>query len=308
MAHDIILDVDTGVDDAFALLYAARAPELNVLGVTCVDGNTGVEQVGWNTRQVLDVAGAEEIPVALGAPHPLMGSHYDAEHVHGNDGLGGFSTKTTKRKIDPRHAVELMRDIVERHSNPVTLVPVGPLTNVALFISTYPQTATKLERIFLMGGSASVGNVTATAEFNVWHDPEAAHIVFDSGIPLTMYGLDVFYALTVDKDDLARLRGVGSECATFAADLFEFRVSALDSAATLGDYGALASLVHPELTRSETMNIQVDTSPGPTRGQTICDRRPEVPGLYPNRLGQKCSVVLDVEARAMVDLWLDTVS
>lgn len=308
MTHNIILDVDTGVDDAFALLYAARAPELNVLGITCVDGNTGVEQVGWNTRQVLDMAGAPDIPIALGAPHPLMGPHYDAEHVHGSDGLGGLSTRTTGRELDDRHAVELMRDLIEEHPGPVTLVPIGPLTNVALFIATYPTTAKKLEQIFLMGGSVSVGNVTASAEFNVWHDPEAAHIVFNSGIPTTMYGLDVFYDLRVNHKDLATLREAQSECATFAADLFGFRSAALDSAATLGDYGALASLVHPEWTRCEMFNIQIDTTDGPNRGTTIADRRPEVPGLYLDRLGQSCSVVLNVEARAMVDLWLATVS
>ena len=308
MAHNIILDVDTGVDDAFALLYAARAPELNVLGITCVDGNTGVEQVGWNTRQVLDMAGAPDIPIALGAPHPLMGAHYDAEHVHGNDGLGGLSTQTTQRELDPRHAIELMRDVVESHPEPVTLVPIGPLTNVALFIATYPETAAKLDQIFLMGGSVSIGNVTASAEFNVWHDPEAAHIVFSSGIPITMYGLDVFYELVLGQEDVATLRNASSECATFAADLFDFRLGALDNAATLGDYGALASLVHPEFTRREAMNIYVDTSHGPTRGATIADRRPEVAGLYPNRLGKLCSVILNVEPRPMVNLWLDTVA
>lgn len=308
MSHDIILDVDTGVDDAFALLYAARAPELNVLGITCVDGNTGVKQVGWNTRQVLDVAAAPNVPISLGAPHPLMGQHSDAEHVHGNDGLGGLATQATKREIDSRHAIELMRDLVEENPEPVTLVPIGPLTNVALFIATYPETAARLNQIFLMGGSVSVGNVTASAEFNIWHDPEAAHIVFSSGIPITIYGLDVFYDLTLGEQDVTALRNSKSDCASLAADLFEFRLRALDSAATLGDYGALASLVHPEWTQRETMNIQIDSSLGPNRGTTIPDRRPEVPGLYPNRLGRPCSVVLEVEARPMVDLWLDTVS
>jgi pyrimidine-specific ribonucleoside hydrolase len=305
MPKHVILDVDTGVDDAFALLYATRHPELTVLGITCVDGNTDVLQVCRNTLQVLDMAGAGDIPVARGAGQPLMGGVDSAEHVHGGDGLAGLSTTLTTRELDPRHAIELMRDLVEGAVEPVTLVPIGPLTNVALFISTFPDTAQKVERIFLMGGSASGGNMTASAEFNVWHDPEAAHIVFTSGIPLTMYGLDVFYDLKVDEQHVNELREADSECASFAADLIDFRLSAMDSDMSLGDYGAIASLLYPELTTSLVMNVAVDTSQGPGRGQTICDRRPDIPELYGRQIGNRCSVILEVDADAMVRLWLD---
>lgn len=307
MPQTVIFDVDTGVDDAFALLYATRHPDLNILGITCVDGNTDVDQVCKNTLQVLDMAGAGDIPVARGAANPLMGSVESAEHVHGGDGLAGLSTSTTSRTLDPRHAIELMRDLVEASPEPVTLVPVGPLTNVALFISTFPETAQKLERIFLMGGSASGGNMTASAEFNVWHDPEAAHIVFSSGIPLTMYGLDVFYDPVVDDSHVQLLRAHGSECATFAADLIEFRLGSMDSDMSLGDYGAIASLLYPELTKSVVMNVAVDVSQGPSRGQTICDRRPDIPELYGRQIGNRCSVILEVDAEAMVDMWMKAV-
>ena len=308
MTVNIILDVDTGVDDAFAILYATRNPEIKVLGITCVDGNTGLEQVCKNTLQVLDMAGASSIPVAAGANEPLMGTAGelgDASHVHGGDGLAGLSNSETSRTLDNRHAIELIRDLIENSKDPVTLVPIGPLTNIALFISTFPETAKKLERIVLMGGSASGGNVTAAAEFNVWHDPEAAHIVFNSGLPLTMYGLDVFYDLKVDETHLKTLRETGSTAANFAADLIEFRLGSLGSEMCLGDYGAVATLLHPDLTESTVMNVVVDSSQGPGRGQTICDARLEAPELYDFRAGKECMVILKVDSDAMVKLWME---
>ena len=308
MTVNIILDVDTGVDDAFAILYATRNPEIKVLGITCVDGNTGLEQVCKNTLQVLDMAGASSIPVAAGANEPLMGTAGelgDASHVHGGDGLAGLSNSETSRTLDNRHAIELIRDLIENSKDPVTLVPIGPLTNIALFISTFPETAKKLERIVLMGGSASGGNVTAAAEFNVWHDPEAAHIVFNSGLPLTMYGLDVFYDLKVDETHLKTLRETGSTAANFAADLIEFRLGSLGSEMCLGDYGAVATLLHPDLTESTVMNVVVDSSQGPGRGQTICDARLEAPELYDFRAGKECTVILKVDSDAMVNLWME---
>jgi pyrimidine-specific ribonucleoside hydrolase len=305
---NIILDVDTGVDDAFAILYATRNPEIKVLGITCVDGNTGLEQVCKNTLQVLDMAGAYSIPVAAGAAAPLMGAAQDlgdATHVHGGDGLAGLSSSDSSRSLDGRHAIELIRDLIENSKEPVTLVPIGPLTNIALFISTFPETAKKLERIVLMGGSASGGNMTATAEFNVWHDPEAAHIVFNSGLAVTMYGLDVFYDLKVDESHVKTLRETGSIAANFAADLIEFRLGSSGSEMCLGDYGAVATLLHPELTESTVMNVVVDTTQGPGRGQTICDARPDAPELQDFRAGKECTVILKVDALEMVKRWMD---
>jgi pyrimidine-specific ribonucleoside hydrolase len=305
MPHNIILDVDTGVDDAFALLYATRHPDLNVLGITCVVGNTDLVQVCANTLQVLDMAGAGDIPVAAGAGAPLMGHASSSEHVHGGDGLAGLSRSDTQRTLDSRHAIELIRDLVEATPGPVTLIPIGPLTNIALFISTFPDVAKKLDRILLMGGSASGGNMTASAEFNVWHDPEAAHIVFSSGIPLTMYGLDVFYQLDAGVEEIKALREAGSVSASFAADLIDFRLGMMDSEMSLGDYGAIASFLYPELTESLVMNVAVDTSQGPGRGQTICDRRPDIPELYGHQIGNRCTVILGVDAPAMVKMWVD---
>jgi len=137
----IIMDVDTGVDDAFAVLFAAMHPDINLLGITCVDGNTNVDQVVANTFKVLDAAGAGDIPVARGAVRPLLGKSQYAEYVHGKDGMCDLGIAPSHRTVDPRSAVELLRDLIESSPDPVTLVPVAPLTNIALFLRAFPKTA-----------------------------------------------------------------------------------------------------------------------------------------------------------------------
>ncbi len=310
---NFILDVDTGVDDAFALLFAARHPEINLLGVTCVDGNTNLKQVVINTLKVLDAAEAGDIPVGVGATRPLIDEPRYAEHVHGKDGLGDMGYPESARKVDPRPAVELMRDLIEGSSEPVTLIPLAPLTNIALFLRAFPESAKKVERIVLMGGSASQGNATATAEFNIWHDPEAAAIVFQSGIPITMYGLDVFNQLRMNKSFSERLLATSHAPSTFGGRLIDAMLSRLNYEITLGDYGAVAVALYPELATQETMKVMVDTTFGPNRGATICDHRPEEfqernytkTWLEQNPGVQVCKTIKVDELR---ELWMETLS
>lgn len=307
---NFILDVDTGVDDAFALLFAARHPEINLLGVTCVDGNTNLKQVITNTLKVLDGAEAGDIPVSAGATRPLIDEPRYAEHVHGADGLGDLGFPESKRKLDPRPAVELMRDLIEGSKDPVTLIPLAPLTNIALFLRSFPETAKKLERIVLMGGSASIGNATATAEFNIWHDPEAAAIVFQSGIPITMYGLDVFNELRMNRDHVKRLMEKNHAPSTFAGSLVKAMLDRLEYEITLGDYGAVATALRPELATQVNMKAMVDTTFGPNRGATICDRRPEAfQELDPAHLdAPRIDVCTEIDVDAMRELWMETIS
>lgn len=310
MKKNFILDVDTGVDDAFALLFAARHPDINLLGVTCVDGNTNLKKVISNTLKVLDAAEAGDIPVSAGATRPLIDEPRYAEHVHGADGLGDLGFPESKRKLDPRPAVELIRDLVESSTEPVTLIPLAPLTNIALFLRSFPETAKKLERIVLMGGSASIGNATATAEFNIWHDPEAAAIVFQSGVPITMYGLDVFNDLTMNRTYSKQLLEKNHAPSTFAGRLVDSMLDRLEYEITLGDYGAVATALFPELAVQETMKAMVDTTFGPNRGATICDRRPEAfQELDPAHLGApRIEVCTSIDVAAMRQLWMDTIS
>jgi pyrimidine-specific ribonucleoside hydrolase len=292
----IILDVDTGIDDAFAVLFAAIHPAINLLGITCVDGNTNIENVVANTLKVLDAAQAPEIPVARGALRPLLGESHYAEYVHGADGMGDLGISPSKRTVDPRSAVELLRDLIENSSDPVTIVPLAPLTNIALFLRAFPETAKKIHRIVLMGGSASAGNATAAAEFNVWHDPEAAAIMRPG----------------ITREQALELQSSTSQSAQFGGELALAFMERLGvSPITLGDYGAVASVIRPDLFTTAMFDVVVDTSAGPARGQTIVDRRDAfLRELEPIDLedSAKVRVTLDLDVDAVVKLWLETVN
>ena len=200
------MDVDTGIDDAFALMFAVRHPAIDLRAVTCVAGNTGVDQVVANTCYVLDAAGAGEIPLGRGAAHPLLAAPADAGQFHGGDGLGGFSRQSDRRTRPPVGGRPAAARAVGRGGDrrPVTVVATAPLTNIALLLRAHPEVAAGIERLVFMGGSAVAGNVTAVAELNVFHDPEAAAITLaaarDLDIPVTMYGLDVFEQVLVDRE------------------------------------------------------------------------------------------------------------
>lgn len=249
----VILDVDTGVDDACALLLAALHPQVDLRGVTCVSGNASVDDVVRNTLTVLDIAGRTDVPVAWGAVRPLLEPVSDARHVHGDDGMAGLGWPTSDRHPDGRHAVELLRDLLrdavtEGTDGRITLVPLAPLTNIALLLRTYPEVASGLREIVFMGGAAHVGNATASAEFNVWHDPEAAAIVLESAaeldIPVVMYGLDVFYDVFFSRERAAELIAVGGRGpAELAGRLIDYQCSRFGQAdATVGDAGAVCAV------------------------------------------------------------------
>ncbi len=278
---DILLDVDTGVDDALAVLFAVRHPGLTLRGVSCVAGNTDVDQVVRNTLKVLDAAGAGAVPVARGASRPLLEPHRDAVHVHGRDGMADLGLPASVREPAPEHAIELLRRLILTNPTPVTLISLAPMTNLALLLRAYPEVTTKLARIMVMGGSASVGNASAVAEFNVWHDPEAAAIVFGCDAPVTMYGLDVFYGATASPAQTAELAASTDPGAAMAGRLLHHaaRISGDDhrigqpGGAHLGDAGAVCAVAEPAGLRTRRLPLQVELASGLARGQTIVDRR-----------------------------------
>jgi pyrimidine-specific ribonucleoside hydrolase len=241
-----------------------------------------------------------------------LGKSQYAEYVHGKDGMCDLGITPSHRTVDPRSAVELLRDLIESSVDPVTIVPIAPLTNIALFLRAFPETAKKIHRIVLMGGSASAGNATAAAEFNVWHDPEAAAIVFQSGVPISMYGLDVFMRPTISKADATVMSTSEKPAAQFAGSLaLGFMEQVRTDPISLGDYGAVALVIHPELFTTEMFDVVVDTSAGPARGQTIVDRRDAwLKQLEPLDLedSAKVRVALDLDVAAVVQLWLKTVN
>lgn len=306
MTTPVVLDVDTGVDDALALLFAARHPALDLRAVTCVAGNVGVDQVVLNTLTVLDAAGAPDVPVARGAAVPLVQKPAPLRPVHGVDGLGDVGWPPSSRTADERNAVELLRAELTA-GGPITLIALAPLTNIALLLRMYPDVVDGIARFVFMGGSAGRGNATAAAEFNTWHDPEAAAVVLDvlaaSDTPVLMYGLDVFYGPAVPSADAEELSQAADPAVRLAGRLLRYRLSREDgTATTIGDAGAVCAVADPDGLRTQHLPVRVELAGTLTRGQTVVDRRPyaePAPGI---------DVALDVDGRRYVDLWRSTVA
>ncbi|OPG02813.1 nucleoside hydrolase [Streptomyces sp. GKU 895] len=310
----VIIDCDTGVDDALALLFAVRHPGLDVRAITCVAGNTDVDGVVRNTLTVLETAGAGDIPVARGAERPLIEPVRTASHVHGQDGMGDLGLPAPTRRPVDLDAVALLRREILASPRPVTLIPTAPLTNIALLLRTHPEVTRNIERIVFMGGAVEVGNATPVAEFNVWHDPEAAAILLTAGVPITMYGLDVFRRVIVPAADVQRLRGSSDPRLRLAGELLAHRDPATSGDPTptggLGDAGAVCAVADPGGLTTSLLPVEVSLAPGPTRGQTIVDRRPR-PGEAEIHEGERelrlVDVALDVDVERYVKLWLGAV-
>ncbi|TCC22180.1 nucleoside hydrolase [Kribbella speibonae] len=311
----VILDVDTGLDDACALLLAARHPDLDLKAVTCVGGNVGIDDVVRNTLTVLDAAGRPDVPVARGAAVPLIQPVRSAAHVHGADGLGNLDWPRSTRPTDPRHAVELLRDVLrdaEATGELVTLIPLAPLTNIALLLRTYPEAARGLREIVFMGGAAGIGNATAAAEFNIWTDPEAAAIVLaaakDLGVAVTMYGLDVFYDVVVTLEQARALSG--SSSAELACKLIEKRSERYNSdGGSIGDGGAVCAVIDPSGLTTREHPVRVELSGSWSRGRTIVDTR-DASDVANDPLGAATTiqVATAVDGKRYAELWLATVS
>lgn len=312
-ALPVILDVDTGVDDALAILFAVAHPGLDVLGISCVAGNASLERVVENTLRILDVAGASDIPVAAGARRPLLEPARSASHVHGEGGLGTLRLPPGDRRARDISSIELMRTLIEASPDPVTLVALAPQTNLALLLRQYPDVASNIERIVFMGGSASVGNATAVAEFNVWHDPEAAAIVLDSGIPTFMYGLDVFNQVGIPEHTASALATGDSELGRVIGSLLSNRIAlgadrTSEYSGLIGDAGAVCALVDPDALRTEMRPVRIQLS-GYGRGQTLVDLRRHPGEDIVHGLAEEwetVEVALDVDAPRYARLFLDT--
>ncbi|MEU2225398.1 MULTISPECIES: nucleoside hydrolase [unclassified Streptomyces] len=312
----VIIDCDTGVDDALALLFAVRHPGLDLRAVTCVAGNTDVDGVVRNTLTVLERAGAPAIPVGRGAERPLLEPARSARHVHGADGMGDLGLPAPARTAADTDAVTLLRREILASPRPVTLIPTAPLTNIALLLRTHPEVTRNIERIVFMGGSVTTGNATPVAEFNVWHDPEAAAILLTAGVPITMYGLDVFMRVVVPAGEVHRLRASDEPGTRLAGDLLAHRPTtqgeepAAEEAGGLGDAGAVCAVADPPGLTTRSLPVEVSLAPGPARGQTVVDRRPR-PGESEIHEGGReralVDVALDVDVDRYVKLYLETV-
>jgi inosine-uridine nucleoside N-ribohydrolase len=271
----IILDVDPGHDDAVAIMLACGAPEIGLLGVTTVAGNVPLEKTTRNALRVLSLVGRPGVPVAAGAAGPLVRPLRTAEDIHGESGLEGPEIPDASSGPTERGATELIADAVSGSPEPVILVPVGPLTNVALFLREHPELKGRVARISLMGGSIGLGNTTPAAEFNVYVDPEAAREVFESGLPITMSGLDVTHKAGAGPAERERLRSLG-RVGSVAAELLEFFAATYEGvfgfdAPPLHDAVAVAAVLEPALLEARPMRVDVECESELTRGETVCD-------------------------------------
>ncbi|GAA1695783.1 nucleoside hydrolase [Kribbella yunnanensis] len=311
----VILDVDTGLDDACALLLAARHPGLDLRAVTCVGGNVGLDDVVINTLTVLEAAGRTDVPVGRGAALPLLQPMRAAPHVHGVDGLGDLDWPRSTRSPSPTPAIELLRSVLldaAAKNDPVTLIPLAPMTNIALLLRTYPEAAAGLREIVFMGGAAGIGNATASAEFNIWTDPEAAAIVLaaagELGVPVTMYGLDVFYDVVVTLEQASGLGGSAS--ADLARKLIERRSELYGAAgASIGDGGAVCAVIDPEGLTTRRLPVRVELAGSWSRGRTIVDSRGSS-DLTSDPYGVSPTVVdvaTAVDGSRYAELWLSAV-
>ena len=302
----IILDCDPGHDDALAIALAVARPELHLLAITTVAGNAPLDRTTRNALRVLTLLGRTDIPVAAGAEQPLMRELLAQVQFHGDSGLDGADLPEPAVGPVPIGALELASALLREAGEPVTLVATGPLTNVALLLRAAPSLRHRIAAISLMGGSLGEGNTTAAAEFNMWTDPEAAAIVFGSGIPIRMAGLDVTHQALVLPADIARLAGLGTRPGRVFADLMRFfAIHHRDrygwGGPPIHDAIAVAWLVEPDLVGSATLRIDVETTGEHTRGRTVAD--PEGLSGRP----ANAEVGLSIDRERLIDLVVDAV-
>jgi pyrimidine-specific ribonucleoside hydrolase len=272
----ILIDCDPGHDDMVAIMLACASRELEVLGVSTVAGNQTGEKTWLNARRILTLIGRRDIPAARGADRPLLREPIVAPEIHGVSGLDGADLPEPGFPGLSEHAVDFLIRTVLGSREPVTLVPTGPLTHVALALRKEPALARRVERIVLMGGAVSDSNVTPAAEFNIYVDPEAARIVFESGAPIVMVGLDVTNRARLSFADIDELASWNGRVSRVVAPLLRFFARANQEVfgfdgAPLHDALAVAHLVRPEVIGTRRMNVVVETAGEYTRGRTVAD-------------------------------------
>jgi inosine-uridine nucleoside N-ribohydrolase len=305
MATPVLIDCDPGHDDAMALLLALASPELELLGVTTVHGNQTLEKTTANALRVLEFAGRGDVPVAAGAGRPLLREPIVAASVHGETGLDGPDLPPPAGKPSTAHAVDFLAHRLHEAGRPVTLVPTGPLTNVAMLLQRHPDVKDDIARIVLMGGAIAEGNVTPAAEFNIWVDPEAAQRVLHSGIEVTMVGLDVTHRALMTPDHAERLRAagrVGAMVAELWAFYHRYHVRVYDFPGTpVHDALAVAHVIDGGLLTTRHRNVEIDCSSELCRGRTVVDLW-QISGREPN-----CHVAVEVDGDRFLELLVERI-
>jgi pyrimidine-specific ribonucleoside hydrolase len=298
----VIMDCDPGHDDAVALILAFAREELDIKAVTVVAGNQTLDKTLLNAKKILSFIGKQP-PLAAGAAKPMCRELVIAPSVHGESGLDGPVLPEPDFQEDLIPAVELLRRTIMESPEPVTLIPTGPLTNIGVLFTAYPEVKKNIQIISLMGGSLEMGNWTSAAEFNILVDPEAAEIVFTSGVPIVMSGLDVTHKAMVMRNDIDKLRGLGGKVPMLVAQLLEFyskfhKTQGLEGS-PLHDPCAVAYIIKPELFVTKPFHIDIECHGKYTTGMTLADRRPWSKAV-PN-----ATVCLDLDREKFIDLIIE---
>ena len=301
----VIIDVDTGIDDAVALVLALQAKELDIKGITTVAGNQTIEKTTRNTLDVVEYFGRSDIPVAMGAKGPLVREQIIAAYAHGESGLGTAVLPIAKSPVHQLDAVSFIKKVLEENEEPVTLVPTGPLTNIAILLKAYPHLKEKIKEIVLMGGGAFQGNSNATAEFNIYADPEAAAVVYSSGVKIVMCGLDVTMKAIVTPEDVETIKAIGNKAGDFVAEAFNFymamyRKNANFTGCAVHDAVTITYLIKPELIKTKSGIARVDIDGKDSYAATICDFRP-----WRDKENDNALVGVDIDREAFVQLIVD---
>ncbi len=301
----IILDCDPGHDDAMAMILAAYNPNIELLGISTVSGNGIINKVTENALRVCALAKIN-VPVAQGAGASLLGAVEAASDIHGETALDGAPLPAPTFELQKMHGVDLIADLVRKCPEKVTLVATGPLTNIALFLKMYPELRERIAHIVFMGGSASRGNRTPYAEFNIWMDPEACDVVLKSGLPLTMIGLDVTHQALITKEIFAKLEALDTEVSRTLSGLMRFFAKTYNDVfempdPPLHDPLAVAVLIDSAVTKNRFVNVEVELNGTHTRGATVVD-------IY-NRTGYKANVnvALELDFDRFWEMMLDAV-
>ncbi|MGI2311147.1 ribonucleoside hydrolase RihC [Staphylococcus cohnii] len=296
MKQPIIIDTDPGIDDAAAISFAINHPEFDLKMISTVNGNVGIEKTTANALKLKRFFNSD-IPVHRGASQPLLSDIVDASDVHGESGMEGYTfPEINESDLDSTHAVEAMRDVLVKSETPITLIPIGPLTNIALLLMTYPEVKTFIKEIVLMGGSATRGNVTPLAEFNIYCDPEAAQIVFNSGLPLTMVGIDVARSSSLTHDTINELSLI-NETGKMLHQLFKhYRGDDFEKGINVYDAYTLLYLLHPEHFDVQEADVQIETDGKLTKGASVVDFKSQFPNT---------TVVMSVQANTFKQMFID---
>lgn len=317
----VIVDTDPGVDDAMAILLALNSPELKVEALTVVPGNVDGHQGLENALKIASLAGRCDVIIAGGAQHPLNQKLITAQYWHGPNGLAGVELPASKCKADSRFGPDLIIERVHKYPHEITLIPVGPLTNIALAVSKDPSIVPLVKNIVIMGGSITGGNVNGAAEANIYNDPEAASIVFNAGWMVTMIGSDVGERTLITRKHLVELQSQHGPESDFVAKLADFYITRSEKSgyqgAAMYDPLAVATVVDPTLVTLKDMHVDVETRGEFTRGETVANRMGsnennvlhgdhyEIEGVVP--LKSNARVCLGSNADRFIDLFISRI-